>query len=117
MRISVIVLMLLAAPAAARDYGQWENQSPEVRKWFHNLMQPDLPFMPCCGEADAYWADDFGMDNGRYLAIITDTRPDDALGRPHREPGQRFVIPNEKIKWDKGNPTGHGVIFVGAGGQ
>jgi hypothetical protein len=117
MRIAVIGLMLLAVPATARDSGQWESQTPEVRKWYQNLMQPDSPFMSCCGEADAYWADGFEVDNGRYLAIITDARPDDSLGRPHREPGQRFVVPNEKIKWDRGNPTGHGVIFLGTNGQ
>jgi len=104
----VIALMLLASPAAARDFGQWENQAPEVRKWFQKLMQPD---------ADAYWADSFEADGERYVAIITDERPDGPLGRPHRELGEKILIPNSKIKWDDGNPTGHGIIFIGAGGQ
>jgi len=98
----VIALMLLASPAAARDFGQWENQAP---------------FMSCCGEADAYWADSFEADGERYVAIITDERPDGPLGRPHRELGEKILIPNSKIKWDDGNPTGHGIIFIGAGGQ
>jgi hypothetical protein len=113
----VIALMLLASPAAARDFGQWENQAPEVRKWFQKLMQPDAPFMSCCGEADAYWADSFEADGERYVAIITDERPDGPLSRPHRELGEKILIPNSKIKWDDGNPTGHGIIFIGAGGQ
>jgi hypothetical protein len=113
----IIAFMLLASPAVARDFGQWENQAPQVRKWFQSLMQPDAPFMSCCGEADAYWADSFEVDGDRYVAIITDERPDGPLGRPHRELGEKIVVPNHKIKWDDGNPTGHGIIFIGMGGQ
>jgi hypothetical protein len=117
MRYLMIACMVLASPALARDLGQWENQSPEERKWFQTLMQPDVPFRSCCGEADAYWADTFESSDGQYLAIITDTRPDDPLGRPHRDVGERFLIPNNKIKWDQGNPTGHGVIFLSPTGR
>ena len=117
MRGIIIALVLLASPAAARDFGQWENQPPHVRAWFQKLMQPDLPTISCCGEADAYWADSFEVDGDRYVAIITDERPDGPLGRPHRESGQKIVVPNHKIKWDDGNPTGHGIIFIGMGGQ
>ena len=113
----ILALTLLAFPAAARDLGQWGNQAPEVSKWFRSLMQPDSPMMSCCGEADAYWADSFGVDEDRYVAIITDEREDWPLRRPHRKPGERIVIPNNKIKWDQGNPTGHGIIFIGAAGQ
>jgi hypothetical protein len=113
----IIAFMLLASPASARDLGQWENQSADVRKWFQSLMQPDSPMMSCCGEADAYWADSFEVDHDRYVAIITDERPNEPLRRPPRDPGERIVVPNHKIKWDQGNPTGHGVIFIGSGGQ
>ena len=113
----IITFMLLASPVAARDFGQWEAQPPEVRQWFQKLMQPDIPTQPCCGEADAYWADSFEVDGSRYMAIITDERSDGPLGRPHREVGERVVVPNNKIKWDEGNPTGHGIIFLGTNGQ
>jgi hypothetical protein len=116
MRRILAVLMLLASPAGARDFGQWENQSPNVRRWFQTLMQPDT-LASCCGEADSYWADSYEVDAGRYVAIITDERPDQPLGRPHREMGEKIVVPNNKIKWDEGNPTGHGIIFIGIGGQ
>ena len=36
-------------------------------------------------------------------------------GRRHIENGKRFAVPNTKIKWDRGNPTGHGIIFIGYG--
>jgi Sex factor F TraW protein N terminal len=113
----VIALVLLSPPAAARDLGQWGDQPTYVRQWFKKLMQPDNPVMSCCGEADAYWADSFEVNDGRYVAIITDDRPDGPLGRPHREIGERIIVPNHKIKWDEGNPTGHGIIFIGGGGQ
>ena len=115
MRGITIAFMLLASPAAAHDFGQWEAQPPEVRQWFEKLMQPDIPTLRCCGEADAYWADSFEVDGDRYVAIITDERPDAPLGRPHRESGEKIAVPNHKIKWDDGNPTGHGIIFIGTG--
>jgi hypothetical protein len=34
------------------------------------------------------------------------------LNRPHIAPGTRVVIPNSKLKFDQGNPTGHGVVFM-----
>jgi hypothetical protein len=113
----IIAFMLLASPVAARDFGQWEAQLSEVRQWFQKLMQPDFPTQPCCGEADAYWAASFEVDDGRYVAIITDERSDSPLLRPHREVGERVVVPNNKIKWDEGNPTGHGIIFLGTDGH
>jgi hypothetical protein len=117
MRRILTVFMLLASPVAARDFGQWEDQSPDVRSWFQRLMQPDTALVSCCGEADSYWADSYEVDAGRYVAIITDERPDQPLRRPHREIGEKIVVPNNKVKWDEGNPTGHGIIFIGVGGQ
>ncbi len=117
MRRILIVFMLLASPVEARELGQWEDQSPNVRAWFQTLMQPDTPLVSCCGEADSYWADSYEVDAGRYVAIITDERPDQPLGRPHRDIGERIVVPNTKLKWDEGNPTGHGIVFIGIGGQ
>jgi hypothetical protein len=113
----VIALALLSSSATARDLGQWETQSTNVRQWFQTLMQPDDPHLSCCGEADAYWADAFEVSEGKYVAIITDDRADGPLRRPHRQVGERIVVPDNKIKWDAGNPTGHGVIFIGIGGQ
>lgn len=117
LRIIIATVLLASSAAAARDLGQWENQSESTRGWFQKLMQPDNPVVSCCGEADAYWADSYEVDADRYVAIITDQRPDEPLGRRHLEPGERIVVPNSKIKWDQGNPTGHGIIFIGIGGQ
>lgn len=99
-------------PAQAHDYGQWDKADPKTVEWFRNLMQPDNPGIPCCGEADAYWADSFDASGDHYVVIVTDERDDGPLMRPHIAPGTRVEVPNSKIKWDRGNPTGHGVLFV-----
>jgi hypothetical protein len=104
----------------ARDIGQWDgvNNDPEVREWYRHLMRPDDPFkeMSCCGESDAYWADEVHVRDGKTYATITDDRPDEPLMRPHIDVGTEIEIPPEKLKFDRGNPTGHSVIFLGGGG-
>jgi hypothetical protein len=69
-------------------------------------MQPDVPLLSCCGEADAHWVDSFEVDHDSYVAIIMDERPDGPLGGPHRELGEKIVVLNNKSKWDEGTPTG-----------
>jgi hypothetical protein len=106
-----LVLALGVHFARARDYGQWDRSNPIVQ-WYQKLMQPDNPAVSCCGEADAYWADSFEVDGDKYVAIITDSRDDAPLNRPHKDVGTKIIVPNHKIKWNEGNPTGHGVIFL-----
>lgn len=113
----MIALCLIITPALARDNGQWENSAPEIREWFKSLMQPDNPYVPCCGEADAYYADTIHVRDGKTYATITDDRDDAPLGRPPVPVGTVILIPDAKLKWDKGNPTGHGIVFIGNQGQ
>jgi hypothetical protein len=108
----IVVLLGFVAYATARDLGQWENTDPVTKKWFQSLMRPDNPQYSCCGEADAYWADVVEVVNGKIIAVITDERADGPLGRQHEEIGTHYVVPPAKMKFDKGNPTGHIVIFL-----
>jgi hypothetical protein len=114
LRLAVILLALsvlaLSTPAAARDDGQWANSPANIRQWFQSLMQPDHPRLSCCGEADAFEADTFEVDGDHYVAVITD-------GKGVIPNGTRINVPNTKMKWDRGNPTGHGIIFIGNAGQ
>ena len=110
--ICAVAMLFMLLPSFARDNGQWENSDPEISGWFRGLMQPDRPRISCCGEADAYWADGMEIKDGQVIAIITDTRPDEPLGRPPVPVGTRIVVPPHKVKWDSGNPTGHIVIFL-----
>lgn len=117
--IAMAVLCLFAlAPASARDYGQWSNQSDIVRDWYATLMQPDNPTVSCCGEADGYWADQVETaPDGSLIAVVTDDRPDEPLHRHHVDIGTRIPVPQAKIKFDRGNPTGHIIIFLSYSNQ
>ncbi|HET7375284.1 MAG TPA: hypothetical protein VFK30_01175 [Anaerolineae bacterium] len=110
--ICAMAMVFMLLPAIARDNGQWENSDPMISEWFRSLKQPDRPTVSCCGVADAYWADGLEVRDGQVIAIITDTRPDEPLGRPHVAVGTRVIVPPQKMKWDRGNPTGHIVIFL-----
>jgi hypothetical protein len=112
MKLSIAALAALSIilPATARDNGQWAESPAAIRQWFQSLMQPDNPAVSCCGEADAFEADVFEVDGDHYVAVITD-------GKGVIPNGTRVPVPNEKLKWDAGNPTGHGIIFIGTTGQ
>ena len=86
MRLALCTVFgLLISVASARDFGQWDAAEPQIREWYQALMQPDNPAVSCCGEADAYWADSFEVEGDKYVAIITDSRPDEPLRRKHVE--------------------------------
>jgi hypothetical protein len=113
----LVGVLMFVHLALARDLGQWENSDPRIKEWYRSLMRPDVPTVPCCGEADAYWADKVVSRDGKTYATITDDRPDAPLGRPHIPNGTEFEIPPNKLKWDRGNPTGRNVLFVSPQGQ
>jgi hypothetical protein len=108
--LAAFAAFAMIAPAAARDNGQWADQPAAIRRWFQSLMQPDNPVVSCCGEADAFEADTFEVEGDHYVAIITD-------GKGMLPAGTRIPVPNSKMKWDAGNPTGHGIVFIGTAGQ
>lgn len=114
--LAMIALLFSIRISPARDLGQFENSDPAVREWYRSLMQPDDPRMSCCGEADAYFADEVHVKGGKTFAVITDDREDKPLGRPHVAVGTEVEIPDSKLKWDRSNPTGHGVVFLSRGG-
>ena len=79
-------------------------------------MQPDVPTVSCCGEADAYWCDGIHVKEGKTYCTITDDRDDAPLGRPHVALGTEIFIPDYKLKWDAGNPVGHAIVFLSTAG-
>lgn len=110
------LVIACATVVRAHDAGQWEASDPAIREWYRGLMRPDVPSGSCCGEADAYFADEVHVRGGRTFAVITDDRPDAPLNRRHVPPGTEIEIPPEKLKWDRGNPTGHSVLFLSTQG-
>jgi hypothetical protein len=79
--------------------------SPSSSGWFGFTARKHS-----CPEEDAYEADLFEVEEDRYVAIITD-------GKGEIPNGTKIPVPNHKLKWDAGNPTGHGIIFIGVQGQ
>src|SRR5450432_179881 len=98
---------LLLVSAHARDNGQWTAKPAKVRAWYESLMQPNNPTASCCGEADAFQSDAFEVEADHYIAVITDRHGDFPTGA-------RVSVPNDRMKWDSGNPTGHGIVFIGS---
>ena len=80
-------------------------------------MQPDAPHASRCGEADAYWADEIHVRNGKTYVRVTDDRPDEPLGRAHIENRTEVEIPDRKLKWDRSSPTGYGIVFLSRNGH
>lgn len=113
---AVLAGVFWLAHAHARDLGQWEKGDPAIREWYQGLKMPDVPNASCCGEADAYWCDKINIKDGKTFCTITDDRPDAPLGRPHVDVGAEIEIPNHKLKWDEGNPTGHAIVFLSTSG-
>ena len=69
--LTSIVVVSGVVEAKARDDGQWANVPENIRRWFESLKQPDHPRLSCCGEADAFEADQFEVEGDHYVAIIT----------------------------------------------
>ncbi len=65
--LAALLSMALISAALAHDKGQWGNTDPIIRDWHQSLMQPDNPNASCCGEADAYWADEIHVRGGKNL--------------------------------------------------
>lgn len=107
-RLAVILIYL----ASINFVQAHDHDHPELDGWYKSLMQPDNPSIPCCGKADAYWCDQINVQGDKTFCTITDDRPDEPLGRPHIPVGTKIEIPNQKLKWDRGNPTGHAIVFV-----
>lgn len=93
------------------------------QEWIENVKQPDTR-ISCCGDGDAFVADDFEVGpHGEFYAIITGDYPEEQTDPPGaRQPitrGSKILIPPNKLnraREDGGNPSGHGVVFIGASG-
>ena len=88
---------------------------PDQDEWYRTLMMPDAPYAPCCGKADAYWCDGLNVIEGKTYCTITDDRI--VPGRTPVPMGTQIEIPDIKLKWDRGNPTGHAVVFLSSNGS
>src|SRR5437588_12457262 len=53
----MIALLVLCVSALARDNGQYNSTSPEVRQWFRAQKSPKTGGL-CCNEADGTYAEE-----------------------------------------------------------
>lgn len=130
--LSLGLCAVAAGSVHARD--GWQGRAPLVcdpsvisdgarlalcQQWISNVRQPDTR-ISCCGDGDAYIADNFETRDGKFYAIITGDYPTNpGVSEPIRK-GTKILIPPNKLNRaaeDGGNPSGHGVVFLSAGGD
>lgn len=97
------------------------EQLAACKKWITNVVQPSGS-PSCCGEADAFEANDFKTDpDGRLFAVVTQAYPMNKMTAypDGLKPGDRVLIPPGKINdaVKQGNPTGRGIVFLNTAGN
>jgi hypothetical protein len=60
----LLLILVLCAPALARDNGQYSQLSPDIRQWFRDQKNPKTG-MICCSEADGNEAQE-DIRDGQY---------------------------------------------------
>ena len=69
----------------------------------------------------AFWLDlDYPLWAGTSAAVVCQPQLGASLrtnGKGVIADGTRIPVPNQKMQWDRGNPTGHGIVFIGSGGR
>jgi hypothetical protein len=110
-------------PSHGRPLEKWAQATPERQQFFQRAMRPDLRSAdgtmasPCCGEADAYEADEFDTEDGKLYAVLTCNDPANCAPVEDKTllpVGTRILIPPEKIlpPHQPDNRTGHGWVFL-----
>lgn len=145
MAVSAATAFLLAVAAQkvlALPNPAWEAQKIQAEKYGDQetinklkylstagtLRYPDLEIyhdyagteyhQSCCGEADAYEADDFRLDkDGNLIAILTCNDPkncEEIPGKIVRPQGSEWLIPSSQIlvNHNPTNNTGHGWVWI-----
>jgi hypothetical protein len=74
----MLALLLLCLPALARDNGQYNSVSPELRQWFRAQKSPKTGGL-CCNEADGTYAEEeirdgvywtrFDLTKGEWIPV------------------------------------------------
>jgi hypothetical protein len=78
---TMLALFVLCVPALARDNGQYNSVSPEVREWFRMQKSPKTGGL-CCNEADGTYAEEdirngvywtrFALTKGEWIPVPAD---------------------------------------------
>jgi hypothetical protein len=105
LQVAAVLVIVLCIGSA------WGHEDEAYAQWMKSLMQPDFPLSSCCGPGDQYFVREYrpsGQQGIAFEAVV--------MGRI----GQvdfPIQVPQEKVIWDRVNPTGRGVIFIGEDGE
>jgi hypothetical protein len=80
----------------------------QFAEWFNSLRVPDNPLSSCCGPGDQFYMREYHVSDKRGLAFEGEID-----GAVHGMADFHVEVPLEKVEWDRVNPTGRGVIFMG----
>jgi hypothetical protein len=69
----------------------------------------DRRIVSCCSEADAVYADEWSVRDGKLYATVTGGGP---RSHPWAPIGRTYEIAPERHVDIGGNPTGHGLLFL-----
>jgi hypothetical protein len=94
---TLLLVLLLCVPALARDNGQFNQVSPEMRQWFRDQKSPKTG-MICCTEADGNEAQE-DIRDGHYWATWPNVAP------------TWYPVPDEVVIRDP-NKVGHPVVWI-----
>lgn len=118
----IAAAVLFVATSATCNAAGWDSNDPKIKAWF-----AEAPVRSCCGEGDAYEADEFLDAKDGVTLIITDDGKNlchdewDEEGGTYKScktavpAGTRIFVPEDKLKYAPKNPTGHGVVFLRQG--
>jgi hypothetical protein len=96
-----LVVLCVVGSASA-----WGHENDPHAEWMKSLLQPDFPLSSCCGPGDQYYVREYRP--GRRKGIAFDATVIGRLGQPDFP----IEIPQEKVIWNRVNPTGRGVVFI-----
>jgi len=74
--------------------------------WINSLMKPDFPLSSCCGVAEQYYVKEYRADHRKGIAFTATIVTHDGSSE------FSIDVPEEKVIWNRPNPTGRGVIFI-----
>jgi hypothetical protein len=96
----MLVLLAIGSEAAAHD------SSLPYARWINSLMRPDLPIASCCGSGDQYWVSEYRRIRRPGIAFRAIVISHDG------ETTFPIDVPDNKVIWDRPNPTGRAIIFL-----
>ncbi|MEZ5888925.1 MAG: hypothetical protein R3D52_00900 [Xanthobacteraceae bacterium] len=94
MKVILLPLLFAVTAALARDRGQYEHVSPEIRRWFRDLRSPDGHSF-CCDEVDC---------------LRTEAHLSGDHWRARAPDGKWIDIPPNRVIHDRGNPVGEPIL-------